>query len=284
MHALIRQAVARALGSEVVEGAALGGGASGTVYWARLEDGQLVVVKIGETAASRLDIEGAMLRYLSTTSALPVPDVYYADPTLLIMQYIPGDSRITNEVQANAADLLAALHNITATGFGFEYDTLIGGLHQPNPQSEFWIDFFRDQRLLYMADVAFQAGRLPKPLRKKIDTLAARLEKWLIEPEHPSLIHGDLWTGNILAYEGLVEAFIDPAIYYADPEIELAFTTLFGTFDEAFFERYHAQRPIQPGFFEERRDLYNLYPLLAHVRLFGGQYVASVERVLAHYT
>lgn len=283
MHPLIREAIARVMGSPVVDSASLHGGMVGAVYGAQLADDRLIAVKVGETAEARLDIEGAMLRYLRTFSALPVPEVLHAEPTLLIMAYVPGDNRITDAVQANAADLLAALHNVTATGFGFEYDTLVGGLHQPNPQSEFWIDFFRDHRLLYMADTAYQSGRLPLKVRKRIDGLAERLEDWLIEPEQPSLIHGDLWTGNVLARDGRVAAFIDPAIYYADPEIELAFTTLFGTFDEAFFERYGEQRRIEPGFFEERRDLYNLYPLLVHVRLFGGQYVASVEQVLARY-
>jgi fructosamine-3-kinase len=80
-----------------------------------------------------------------------------------------------------------------------------------------------------------------------------------------------------------VAAFIDPACYWADAEVELAFTTLFGTFGEVFFRRYREHRPMEPGFFEARRDLYNLYPLLVHVRLFGGAYLASVQRTLAHF-
>ena len=98
-----------------------------------------------------------------------------------------------------------------------------------------------------------------------------------------ALIHGDVWTTNVLARAGRITAFLDPAIYYADPEIELAFIGLFGTFGRAFHEAYHSLRPIAPGFFEERRDLYNLYPLLVHVRLFGGSYVGQVERTLAGY-
>jgi len=105
----------------------------------------------------------------------------------------------------------------------------------------------------------------------------------LPEPERPSLIHGDMWGGNVLCRNGAVAGFVDPAIYYADAEIELAFSTLFSTFGDAFFSRYRELRDIRPGFFETRVPLYNLYPLLVHVRLFGGGYVAQVERTLTRF-
>ena len=109
------------------------------------------------------------------------------------------------------------------------------------------------------------------------------LDRWLVEPARPSLIHGDMWGGNVLARGGRIAGFVDPAIYYADPEIELAFSTLFSTFSDAFFERYGALRPLRPGFFEQRRDLYNLYPLLVHSRLFGGPYPDAVARTLDRF-
>ena len=95
-------------------------------------------------------------------------------------------------------------------------------------------------------------------------------------------IHGDLWGGNVLVDGKGRCGFIDPAIYYADPEIDLAYSTLFGTFGERFFARYSEHRPLAPDF-GERRDLYNLYPLLFHVRLFGGSYVQSVRSTLRRY-
>lgn len=113
-----------------------------------------------------------------------------------------------------------------------------------------------------------------------IERLAARLPDLIGEPAPPALVHGDLWGGNLLVRDGRVAAFIDPALHHADPEVELAFTTLFGTFGEPFFRRYGEIRPIRPGFFELRRDLYNLYPLLVHVRLFGGSYVGAVGRTV----
>ncbi|MCA9930289.1 MAG: fructosamine kinase family protein, partial [Anaerolineales bacterium] len=161
--------------------------------------------------------------------------------------------------------------------------TLIGGLHQPNRWTDNWLDFFREQRLLYMAQEGVRTGRLPAAVLTRLTRFCGCLDAWLDEPERPSLIHGDVWTTNVLAADGRITGFVDPAIYYAHPEIELAFTTLFGTFGEPFFARYHELRPIPPGFFEERRDIYNLYPLLVHVRLFGGGYVSSVERTLRRF-
>jgi fructosamine-3-kinase len=134
-----------------------------------------------------------------------------------------------------------------------------------------------------MADQAIQRGQLPPPIRARIDKLAANLDRWLLEPDAPSLIHGDIWTTNVLADNQRITGFLDPAIYYAHAEIELAYITLFNTFGAPFFERYTADRPLAPGFFAERRDLYNLYPLLVHVCEFGGGYVGSVDRILRQY-
>jgi fructosamine-3-kinase len=134
-----------------------------------------------------------------------------------------------------------------------------------------------------MAAEAERAGRLSTSLMARLERFASRLGNWLIEPAWPSLLHGDVWTTNVLALGDEITAFLDPAISYGEPEIELAFITLFGTFGRPFFERYAEIRSLQPGFFETRRDIYNLYPLLVHVRLFGGGYVAAVDQTLARF-
>ena len=125
--------------------------------------------------------------------------------------------------------------------------------------------------------------RIMAAFLSRLERFGGQLDRWLAEPDQPALIHGDVWTTNVLARDGRIVAFIDPAIYFADPEIELAFTTLFGTFGEPFFKRYAELRPLRPGFLEERRDIYNLYPLLVHVRLFGGSYVHSVDSTLRRF-
>ncbi len=275
---MLNERLTRQLGSEPIAKHSLSGGIT-PVYRVTLTDGRQVVVKQGHG----LDIEGFMLSFLAEHSSLPVPAVIFSDADLLVMEYIACSGRLTVRGQLDAAEHIAALHRITGPQFGLHRDTLIGGLPQPNPFTVTWIDFFREQRLLYMAREAAQSGRLPASFLQRVDRLAAQLDHRLDEPEKPALLHGDLWAGNILSDGDRIAAFIDPAIYYGHPEIELAFITLFNAFDAPFFRRYAELRPIADGFFEERRDLYNLYPLLVHVRLFGGGYVGAVERILRRF-
>jgi len=262
----------------------LSGGCIGEVYRVHMPSGYDLVVKIdtpGQTEGGGLELEGFMLRYLGEHTQLPVPTVISADPHMLVMGLLEIGGGVGTVVQRDAAHHVAALHNHTAIqGFGFECDTVIGGLHQPNPWTPKWSDFFRDQRLMYMGHEAGRVGRLPTALMSRLARFCEVIERWIEQPYRSSLIHGDMWTGNVLSAHDHITGFIDPAIYFADAEIELAFTTLFGTFGDAFFSRYHELRPIRPGFFEERCDIYNLYPLLVHVRLFGGSYVAAVDRTL----
>ncbi|VBB68746.1 Ribulosamine/erythrulosamine 3-kinase potentially involved in protein deglycation [invertebrate metagenome] len=250
------------------------------VYGVHLADGSYLVAKVGPLGSS-LAVESYMLTYLRNRTRLPVPEVFYADERLLLMTYVLAGDHLNANAQCHAAELLADLHETSAEAYGFERDTLIGSLHQPNPFSHRWIDFFRDQRLLFMGTEAMRVGRLPLSLYSRLEKFAARLTTWLEESSVPSLIHGDVWSGNVLCRRGRIAAFIDPAIYYADAE--LAFSMLFGTFETAFFRRYGEIRPLRPGFFEERKDIYNLYPLLVHVRLFGGSYASSVDRILRQF-
>jgi fructosamine-3-kinase len=212
----------------------LGGGCIGQVYALDFADKERLVVKVDDRSQPTLDVEGYMLRYLAEHSDLPVPDVHFSSPRLLVMAFIGGDSHFGAAAQRHAAELLAALHGVRAPRFGLERETLIGSLPQPNPWTDRWIDFFREHRLHYMARVAEEEGPLSAGLRRRIETFAAQLERWLEEPAHPSLIHGDVWTTNVLAQDNRITGFVDPAIYYAHPEIELAFSTLFGTFGASF--------------------------------------------------
>ena len=261
----------------------LGGGCIGEVYRVELEKGPPLVAKVDREGESHLEREAYMLRYLRQKSELPVPEIYHASEMLLLMEFVEGSSRFSKRAERHAAELLARLHGITADSYGHERDTLIGALDQPNPLTKSWVEFFRDHRLLYIALVAHEAGRLPLEDLLRVERLSEKLYELIEDPNPPALIHGDVWSANVLAKSDHITAFLDPAIYYADPEIELAFISLFDSFDRLFFDRYQEIRPIRDGFFEVRRDLYNLYPLLVHTYYFGGGYLGSVRTMLDRF-
>ena len=253
-------------------------------------------VKQGDFAISdhsQLMLEGYMLRELRDKSCLNVPEVYYCGPDMLVMEWIEGGGALGRAAQRHAAEVLAESHtsssfrqggrqgeNGSGGGFGYERDTVIGPLHQPDGFQDKWVSFFRDKRLLYMARKAAGEGKLPQKLLERLEKLGEKLTDFLSEPSYPALLHGDLWTGNIIVGENRIAGFIDPAIYCGHPEIELAFTTMFGTFGRDFFEAYEVLAPLEPGFHDVRRELYNLYPTLVHVRLFGSGYLPPIHATL----
>ena len=253
-----------------------------TGYKVDLADGRSLAVKLRERRArADLLLEAYMLGELTRHSDLPVPAVYIAVPDLLVMDFIENDGGgITPEVERHAAELIAALHATPRPSFGYERDTLIGPLPQPNPCSDRWIPFFRDHRLLATGRAAQMEGRLSPKLLSRVERLAEVLHEYLTEPRHPSLLHGDLWTGNVLLRGNRIAGFVDPAIYWGHNEIELAFATMFGTFGQSFFETYEALLPLETGFHEIRSSLYKLYPTLVHVRLFGSAYLPPIEQTL----
>ncbi len=276
----VESKITEAIGVRVRGSAPLAGGCVADVRTVELDDGRRVVAKCGPDTA-RLDIEAMMLESLAATGVIPVPDVLHSEPGLLIIEHIEADGTRSEQGEIEAADMLAALHRVTSEHFGFHEDTLIGGLLQPNGRMSTWPRFFAERRLLFMGRRALDAGRLPSRTMDRLERLAADIDRFITPPPPgPGLIHGDIWAGNVLWHRGRIAALIDPAIYFADPEIELAFIDLFGCFGRAFWDRCAEMHQIRDGFFEVRRDLYNLYPLLVHATLFGGGYADSVARTL----
>ncbi len=247
-----------------------------------MADGAQIFVKTGVPwLRGHLETEAFMLRELAATGIIPVPEVLHTEANLFVMEWIENEGAPrTTAQERHAGEMLAALHSRPAKRFGYHRDTVIGGLPQPNPPVGSWVSMFRSHRLMFIATTCYQRGVLETSELLRLQTLAGRLGTYINEPSHPSLLHGDLWQGNVLVRGDRIAAFIDPAIYNGHPEIELAFTTLFGTFGDAFFEAYRANAPLEPGFFEIRRDIYNIYPNLVHAALFGRSYVAPVMRVL----
>jgi fructosamine-3-kinase len=176
---------------------------------------------------------------------------------------------------------LATLHKHHNPHFGFNRGNYIGSTPQPNPWTSDGYAFFAEHRLLFQANLAHQRGLFNNLEVKRVENLVMRLPE-LIPVQPASLIHGDLWSGNAMTDRDGGPAIIDPAAHFGWAEAELAMTTLFGTFPDAFYSSYQDINPLVPGF-KQRFPLYNLYHLLNHVNLFGGGYLGQVNSILKSF-
>lgn len=272
--------VERWAGSAVDDAPFLDGGEVGTVRRVDLADGRRVVAKTGPNDPH---IEAGMLRHLRERAGLRVPDVHHVGDDVLVLEYVANDgSEATPAVERDLAERLAPLHATTpnADGFGFPFDTLTGPYDQPNPWTDSWAAFFGEYRLGHAATQANEEGMLPAADRERVATLVDDLPALLDHDPTPSLIHGDVWAGNILVEGGRVAALVDPACYYADREVELAYVEWTETGGDAFLERYREVAEIAEGF-GDRAPVYRLYPLLTHLRYFGNEYLDDVRATLS---
>lgn len=256
-----------------------------TLYKIEFKNHTPIVVKFGRPKLrNHLDIEYQMLKQLNGINFLTTPKAIYADDELYLMDYIEhvplGHHQ---EAEPTIAKQIAQLHEIKAPKFGFEYDTIIGSLLQPNRFNNNWIEFFRDERLMPFVESCYQQKLVTTEFRSKIDKLADRLNDLLLDNHPPTLIHGDLWFGNILTDGKKLKALIDPALYYANPEIELAYTTMHNSLGNDFFTEYQTHHKIDDGFFELRKDIYNIYPNLVHILLCGSEYAMPIEAVFKRH-
>ena len=199
----------------------------------------------------------------------------------LLLEYI--DSRSSrNDFWEIFGERLALMHkNNTAQNHGLDHDNYIGRLPQSNTEHADWIDFFISERLEPQIGMALNAGLIDRAYFDKFRRLYDKFPA-LLPVEQPALLHGDLWSGNFMVGSEGEPVLIDPAIFYGHREIEMSFTKMFGGFDREFYKVYDETYPFIPGF-EERVDIYNLYPYLTHVNLFGTSYLGGVDRVIRKY-
>jgi fructosamine-3-kinase len=209
-----------------------------------------------------------------------VPAVYCAGEGFLLLEYLTAAPPAPDSWPV-LGQQLARLHGATQPRFGFDHDNYIGATPQPNPWTADGHHFFAQQRLRFQAERAYRAGLISQATFGRVEQLAERLPS-LVPAQPASLIHGDLWSGNIIAGPAGQACLIDPAAHFGWAEADLAMTTLFGRPPQAFFDGYAAERPLATGY-RERFELYNLYHLLNHLNLFGATYLPAVEAGLARY-
>ncbi len=255
-------------------------GQIGDIYKAIVE-GQSYVVKTS-TQTDKLGIEAKMLGDLYDAK-IRVPQVIMNKETFLVLEDIETVKQAKYTQEIEAAKLLSRLHSVTneTRMYGYYYDTTIGPFSQRNEQTQYnWTLFLGQMRIMPMVRRCYDEGKISKQTVESLEGLCRDLYKRVdMSKIHPSLLHGDVWSGNVL-FESEGACLIDPAIYYGDKEMELAFILLFDTFGETFFNVYREVHPLSEDFHETKVPLYQIYPVLVHVALYGGSYVGQLEQIL----
>ena len=229
--------------------------------------------------------EARGLQVLKNAGVFTIPEVIFTGEeeglSFLILRFIDSKPKSKNFWESFGISL-AKLHCLTDTRFGFTEDNYIGSLVQSNREHNRWTDFFIEERLEKQLQLAINSGKMDSSDSRLFRKIYTRYES-LINDEPPALLHGDLWNGNFIAGNDGEPCLVDPAVYYGHREMEVAMTKLFGGFEDQFYESYNNEYPLIPGF-EERIDIHNLYPLLVHVNLFGGAYIARVRGILKKFS
>jgi len=276
----------RELGARVVERASAGGSQWARALTRELENGARVFVKTSERGAEMFVGEAAGLRALGATGAFVVPRVYGAGAmpegaggSFIAMERVTLGARGAQDALGDALarmHLAEPSHEEARRGmFGFEVNNTIGETRQPNEWMDDWVEFWRDKRLMHMIALARDA-KLRELAEKVVDKRLSDMFSSCGEIK-PSLLHGDLWSGNIGTVGGKPSVF-DPAVYYGHHEAEFGMSWCAG-FSPAFWEAYHARIPKAPGF-EERAKMYRLYHYLNHYVMFGGGYYHECVSIL----
>jgi len=271
------------LGSPVSRARTIAGGDINAAHALELRDGRHVFVKTqARTLPGLFAHEASGLRWLAEPRALRIPEV-------LAFSDEPGAAFLALELIATGAPArdhgeqlgrgLAALHQSGAPSFGLAHDNYLATLPQLNQALPSWPRFYAERRLQPLLAGAIERGCASARMRRGLERVLTNIDALCGDPEPPARLHGDLWGGNALCDERGAPVLIDPAVYGGHREVDLAMMRLFDGFSARVFGAYHEAYPLSAGH-EERIALYQLYPLLAHVNLFGSGYVSSVERAL----
>ena len=272
--------LAGVLGAGVQSSRSVSGGDINEAHELTLEDGRVIFAKTNHGADPQMfPAEARGLGWLAEAGALRVPRVLAASPSFLALERIASARRRPDFDEALGRGL-AALHRFGAPGFGLDHDNFIGRLPQSNDPAPTWAEFYRSRRIGPQLRLAADHGLASPRMLRDGEKLLAAMEDRVGPPEPPARLHGDLWGGNLLVDERGEPCLIDPAVQGGHRELDLGMMRLFGGFGSRVFAAYDEAYPLAPGH-EERVPLYQLYFLLVHVNLFGGSYVASVERALA---
>jgi fructosamine-3-kinase len=267
----------------------VGGGDINEAWRVELPDGTDAFVKTrADAAPQEYALEAAALRWLGEPGALAIPRVFEVDERYLALEWIE-QGRLSAEGAELLGRGLAAVHAAGAPCFGdpgfaerLGVQARIGSLRLPNDPCPDWPSFYAERRLLPLARIAVDRGALSSGGTAAVERVCERLGELCGPPEPPARLHGDLWSGNVLAGADGCPWLIDPSSYGGHREVDLAMLRLFGAPPETVFDAYAEAFPLAQGS-EERIGLWQLLPLLVHAVLFGGSYCSAAQRMAMRY-
>jgi len=250
-------------------------------------DKGLYFIKINKSVDENMfktEFSGLQLLEKANEIDVPTPIAFgtYHNQAYLILEFIESQYR-KNDFWLDFGHSLANLHrNHHNDRYGLSYNNYIGRLDQINDFHEDWLTFFIERRLEVQLKLAYDNRYIDRSYLTRFKDFYKKLPD-LLPVEPPSLLHGDLWSGNFMTGNEGQPVIIDPAVYYGNREIEISFTQMFGGFDKLFYDSYFEAYPLAPGF-DNRVEIYNIYPHLVHVNMFGTSYLGGVTSVLRKYT
>ncbi len=267
---------------ELISMTAVGGGCINNGVSISTQSGNKYFLKSNINAPEDMFIrEAEGLELLSVDGGPQIPNIYLVGKDFLLLEYFSSSSKYKN-YWGEFGSQLATIHQKTNSKFGLEKNNYIGSTKQINIWTEDGFEFYATNRLIYQSEIATRQSFLTTSEELQITNIAKRLPE-LLPVQKAALIHGDLWSGNVINGLNGEPAIIDPAVYYGWVEAELAMTTLFGDFPNEFYENYINIGQIEPNW-RDRKDIYNLYHLLNHLNIFGMSYHGRVKSILNKYS
>ncbi|MFK7784176.1 MAG: fructosamine kinase family protein, partial [Crocinitomicaceae bacterium] len=262
----------------ISQGLPVHGGDINQVYKLLTSEGTFLI-KINQNDLPKLfEKEAKGLELLRKNTDFRIPTILAvnasADGHFMLMEYI-SSGRKTTDYWQEFGEQLAHMHRETHDHFGLDYNNYIGSLSQSNELHEKWSSFYFHERILKQLVLLEEKLSFSS---QQLNALNERIEQ-LFSNQAPSLLHGDLWSGNCMVDEQHKPVLIDPAVYYGHREMDLAMAQLFGGFDESFYTTYNQVFPLEQNW-RSRVEMCQLYPLLVHANLFGGHYINSCKNII----
>lgn len=274
--------------SKIISATSLSGGCISDAYKISLQDNRNLFLKINSSLPQDMfQKEANGLKELAKPNVIKIPNVIAVNDTFILLEFIENGIKQKNFFE-DFGRAFAEMHKYTSSSFGFYEDNYIGSTKQINIADENeknnWTAFYFNKRILFQFRLAEKNGYATDELKNGISFLENNIQKILKgSNEPPSLLHGDLWSGNYMVNASGKVCLIDPAVYYGHREADLAMTKLFGGFSESFYKSYNESFRLKDGY-SYRENIYKLYHVLNHLNLFGsGYYSQAVSLIKSYY-